>query len=290
MEAVLHQTLAGLATGGIYASVALALVMIYQSTHHVNFAQGEMAMFSTFIAWMLIQEGLPYWVAFSSTVVISFAMGAVIEFTVIRPMSKAPALSVVIVFIGLLVIFHSLAGWLFGYTIKQFPTPFPSDAWYRSTYMSSHEVGAIFVTLVVMTLLYLFFRYTPLGLAMRAVAQNPTSSRLVGINASRMLMLGWGLASAVGAVAGMMVAPTVFLDPHMMTGVLIYAFAGALIGGIDNPAGAVLGGFIVGVLENLIGTYVVGTELKLSVALILIVGVLVVRPSGLLGKTIVTKV
>ena len=139
-------------------------------------------------------------------------------------------------------------------------------------------------------LLFAFFRFTPLGLAMRAAAQNAASSRLVGINVGRMLMLGWGLASAIGAVAGMMVAPVVFLDPDMMTGVLLYAFAGALIGGIDSPVGAVLGGFIVGVLENLMGTYVVGTELKLSVALVLIVGVLIVKPSGLMGRKLVTRV
>ena len=290
MDAFLHQMLAGLATGGIYASVALALVMIYQATHHINFAQGEMAMFSTFIAWSLLQAGLPYWAAFGATVVLSFVLAAVVEFTVIRPMHDKPVLSVVVVFIGLLVIFHSLAGWLFGYTIKQFPSPFPSDAWFGSAMMSAHEVGAIFVTLCVVAVLFSFFRFTPLGLAMRAAAQNPASSRLVGINVGRMLMLGWGLAGAIGAVAGMMVAPVVFLDPHMMTGVLLYAFAGALIGGIDSPVGAVLGGFIVGVLENLVGTYVVGTELKLSVALVLIIGVLIVKPSGLMGRTIVTRV
>lgn len=290
MNEFLHQLLAGLATGGIYASVALALVMIYQATQHINFAQGEMAMFSTFIAWSLIQAGLPYWGAFFLTVVISFVLAAVVEFAVIRPMHKAPELSVVVVFIGLLVIFHSLAGWLFGYTIKQFPSPFPADAWYGSALMSAHEVGAIVVALLMVAALFAFFRLTPLGLALRAAAQNAPSSRLVGINVGRMLMLGWGLAGAIGAVAGMMVAPVVFLDPHMMTGVLLYAFAGALIGGIDNPVGAVIGGFLVGVLENLIGTYIVGTELKLSVALVLIVGVLIVRPAGLLGKTIVRRV
>ena len=290
MDAFLHQLLAGLSTGGIYASVALALVMIYQATHHINFAQGEMAMFSTFIAWMLIQAGFPYWVAFGLTVGISFVMGAALEVTVIRPMRNAPVLSVVVVFIGMMVIFHSLAGWLFGYTIKQFPSPFSPDAWYGGALMSPHEVGAIFVTLVVVGLLFSFFRFTSVGLAMRAAAQNPESSRLVGINVNRMLMLGWGLAGAIGAVGGMMVAPVVFLDPHMMMGVLLYAFAGALIGGIDNPVGAVIGGFLVGILENLVGTYVVGTELKLSVALILIIGVLIVRPAGLFGKVIVTRV
>ncbi len=290
MNEFLHQLVAGLATGGIYASVALALVMIYQATHHINFAQGEMAMFSTFVAWSLIEAGLPYWGAFALTVVISFMMAMVIEFAVIRPMHNAPELSVVVVFIGLLVIFHSLAGWLFGYTIKQFPSPFASNAWYGSELMSAHQVGAIVVALIMVALLFSFFAFTPIGLALRAAAQNAPASRLVGINVGRMLMLGWGLAGAIGAVAGMMVAPVVFLDPNMMTGVLIYAFAGALVGGIDNPVGAVLGGFIVGVLENLIGTYVVGTELKLSVALVLIVGVLIVRPSGLLGRRIVTRV
>lgn len=290
MEEFLHQLLAGLATGGIYASVALALVMIYQATQHINFAQGEMAMFSTFIAWMLLQAGLPYWGAFFLTIVISFVLAALVEFAVIRPMHKAPELSVVVVFIGLLVIFHSLAGWLFGYTIKTFPSPFPADAWYGSSLMSAHEVGTIVVALLMVAALFAFLRLTPLGLAMQAAAQNPASSRLVGIKVGRMLMLGWGLAGAIGAVAGMMVAPVVFLDPHMMSGVLLYAFAGALIGGINNPVGAVLGGFIVGVLENLIGTYVVGTELKLSVALVLIIGVLIVRPAGLLGKTIVKRV
>jgi len=290
MNEFLHQLLAGLATGGIYASVALALVMIYQATHHINFAQGEMAMFSTFVAWALIDAGLPYWGAFALTVLLSFGVAAAVEFIVIRPMHRAPELSVVVVFIGLLVIFHSLAGWLFGYTIKSFPSPFPRDAWYGSTLMSAHEVGAIVVALLMVALLFGLFRFTRVGLALRAAAQNPVSSRLVGISVGRMLMLGWGLAGAIGAVAGMMVAPVVFLDPNMMTGVLLYAFAGALIGGIDNPVGAVLGGFIVGVLENLIGTYVVGTELKLSVALALIIGVLIVRPQGLLGRRLVTRV
>ena len=290
MEAFLQQLFAGLATGGIYACLALALVMIYQATHQVNFAQGEMAMFSTFIAWTLIQAGLPYWVAFFATVAFSFVIAAVIEFTVIRPLHKAPELSVVVVFIGLLVIFHSVAGFLFGSQIKQFPSPFDKTAWYGTSYLSPHQVGTIFVALCIVAALFTFFRFTTLGLKMRAAAQNPGSSRLLGVNVGRMLMLGWGLAGAIGAIAGMMVAPVVFLDPGMMAGVLIYAFAGALIGGIDNPVGAILGGFLVGVLENLIGSYIVGTELKLSVALILIVGVLVVRPAGLMGRVVVKRV
>jgi branched-chain amino acid transport system permease protein len=291
MDAFLNQVFAGLATGGIYASVALALVMIYQATHLVNFAQGEIAMFSTYIAWTLIDAGMPYWPAFFLTVAIAFILGVLIERIIVRPVEQAPVLSVVVVFIGLLVIFNSLAGWIYTYTIKVFPSPFPKEpVHFGEHFFSAHQIGAVGVTLVVLALLYAFFRFTPLGLAMRAAAQNPESSRLVGIRVGWMLALGWGLAAAIGAIAGMMVAPVVYLDPNMMSGILLYAFAAALVGGIDNPGGAVLGGFIVGVLENLLGAYVIGNELKLAFALVLIIGVLVVRPSGLFGKVHVSRV
>ena len=286
---LLHQILSGLATGGIYASVALALVMIYQATHLVNFAQGEIAMFSTYIAWALIQAGVPYWAAFAITVVAAFVLGVVIERVIIRPVEDAPILAVVIVFIALLVIFNSMAGWIFSYTIKPFPSPFPAEPLFGNSYVSSHELGSTAITLIVLVLLFVFFRFTPLGLALRAAAQNPVSSRLVGIRVGWMLALGWGLAAAIGAIAGMMVAPTVFLEPNMMGGILLYAFAGALLGGIDSPGGAVLGGFIVGVLENVVGAYV-GTELKLKMALVVIVAVLVVRPSGMFGRVHVVRV
>src|SRR5882762_1903579 len=290
MDAFLHQVLAGLATGGIYASLALALVMIYQATHLVNFAQGEMAMFTTYIAWSLINAGVPYWVAFFVTVIFAFVLGVLIERVVIRPVENAPVLAVVVVFIALLVILNSVAGWIFTYTIKSFPSPFPATLGIR--YMSPHQVGALAVTLVVLALLYVFFRFTPLGLAMRAAAQNPLSSRLVGIRVGWMLALGWALAAMFGAVAGMMVAPVLFLDPNMMGGVQIYAFAAATLGGFTSPVGAVIGGLIVGVVENLVGTYVtfIGTELKFSVALALIIVVLLVKPSGLFGSTVVKRV
>ncbi len=290
MESFLQQLIAGLATGGIYASVALALVMIYQTTHHVSFAQGEIAMFSTYLAWAMLQAGLPYWVAFFLTVVLSFTLGVLIERVIVRPVENAPVLSVVVVFIGLLVIFNSLAGWIFTYTIKTFPSPFPKQSGFAGNLISAHDLGAIGVTLTVVTLLWAFIRFTSLGLALRAVAQNPASSKLVGIRVGWILALGWGLASAIGAIAGMLAAPVVYLDPGMMSGILIYAFAAALIGGIDSPGGAVFGGFLVGVLENLLGTYVIGNELKLSVALVLIVGVLLVRPSGLFGRVQVKRV
>jgi branched-chain amino acid transport system permease protein len=289
MDLLIHQILSGLATGGIYASVALALVMIYQATHLVNFAQGEMAMFATYLAWTLMQAGMPYWGAFFLTVLAAFIGGVVLERVVIQPVENAPILSVVIVFIGLLVIFNSIAGWIYSYTIKPFPSPFPAQPLFGNSYVTSHELGSTAVTLTVLLLVFVFFRFTPLGLAMRAAAQNPVSSRLVGVRVGWMLALGWGLASAIGAVAGIMVAPVVFLEPNMMGGILLYAFAGALLGGIDSPGGAVLGGFIVGVLENVVGVYL-GTELKLTVALVVIVGVLVVRPSGLFGKVHVARV
>jgi branched-chain amino acid transport system permease protein len=288
MEALVLQVLAGLATGSIYASLALALVMIYQATHLVNFAQGEMAMFATYIAWSLINAGIGYWPAFFLTVLVAFVLGVLIERVVIRPVEGAPVLAVVVVFIGLLVILNSVAGWIFTYTIKSFPSPFPAAFGIR--YMSPHQIGALGVTLVVLALLFVFFRFTPLGLAMRAAAQNPVSSRLVGIRVGWMLALGWGLAAAVGAVAGMMVAPIVYLDPNMMSGILLYAFAAALFGGIDSPAGAVVGGLVIGVLENVLGAFVIGNELKLVVALVVIVGVLLVRPAGLFGSAQVSRV
>jgi branched-chain amino acid transport system permease protein len=290
MDAFIHQFLAGLATGGIYASVALALVMIYQATHLVNFAQGELAMFCTYLAWSLINAGFGYWPAFLITVVLAFVLGVVIERVVIRPVENSPVLAVVVVFIALLVIFNSIAGWIYSYTIKTFPSPFPAEPFFGNKYMSSHEIGAIGVTLVVLLLLYAFFRFTPLGLALRAAAQNPASAKLVGIRVGWMLALGWGLAAAIGAVAGMMVAPIVFLDPNMMGGILLYAFAAALVGGVDSPGGAVFGGFLVGVLENVLGAFVIGNELKLAVALVLIIGVLVVKPTGFFGKVHVTRV
>ena len=293
MDIFLQQVVSGLATGGIYASLALALVMIYQATDVVNFAQGEMAMFSTYLAWSMLNAGLPYWVAFVSTLIVAFAGGLLIERIVIRPVENAPVLAVVIVCIGLLVILNSVAGWIYSYIQKPFPSPFPSrPIQLGNIYFGAHDIGALAVTLVVLAGLYVFFRFTTLGLAMRAAAQNPMSSRLCGIRVGWMLAIGWGLAAMVGAVAGMMVAPVVFLDPNMMSGILIYAFASATLGGFTSPGGAVLGGLIVGVIENLVGTYVsfIGTELKLTVALAMIIVVLLVKPSGLFGSSVVKRV
>jgi len=293
MDIFIQQVVSGLATGGIYASLALALVMIYQATDVVNFAQGEMAMFATYLTWSMLNAGLPYWVAFVATLAIAFVGGVVIQRVIIRPVENKPILTIVIVTLGLLVICNSVAGWIWTYLQKPFPSPFPRDPLrVGNIVFGAHDLGEIGVTLVMLALLFAFFRFTPLGLAMRAAAQNPVSSRLSGIRVSWMLALGWGLAATFGAVAGLMVAPILTLDPNMMGGIQIYAFAAATLGGFTSPLGAVVGGFIVGIVENLVGTYVsfIGTELKLTVALAMIIVVLLVKPSGLFGRTRVRRV
>ena len=290
MEGFLNQIVSGIATGSIYASISLALVMIFLATHQINFAQGEMAMFSTYIALTLIQAGVPYWGAFVLTLALSFIAGMVMQRTVLEPLARAPVLASVGAFLGLLLIFNNIAGWIFTYTLQPFPTPFGSGAPILGGILSRHELGSTAVTLVVLTAVWAFFRFTKLGLALRGAAYNPVSSRLVGIPVARMLALGWGLAAAIGAIAGMMVAPIVFLDPNMMGGVLLYAFAGALLGGITSPLGAVVGGLLMGVIENIAGAYIVGTELKLTTALVIIVVVLVFKPAGLFGKSLASRV
>ena len=292
MELLAQQVMAGLANGAIYACMALAVVMIYQAIDHLNFAQGEMAMFSTFVAWQLMQWGQPYWVAFVLAVALSFVGGVLIDRVLFRPIRNAPVLSQVVAFIALFSIFNSSAGQIWNYTIKSFPTPFGHNPLFGTSLMDTHEAGMIGVTLAMLALLYLFFRGTRLGLAMRAAAANAESARLVGIRVAWMTALGWGMAASIGAVAGMLIAPVVFLEPNMMLGVLLYGFAGAVLGGMTSPGGAVLGGFAVGVIENLAGTFIpyFGRELKLSIALILIVVVLMFRPSGIFGRRVVSRV
>ncbi|HEX5779684.1 MAG TPA: branched-chain amino acid ABC transporter permease [Xanthobacteraceae bacterium] len=292
MDLFIHQVLAGLATGAIYACMALAVVMIYQAIDHFNFAQGEMAMFSTFIAWQLMQWGFPYWAAFFVTIGISFAAGVLIERAIFRPIHDAPILSHVVIFIALFVIINSFAGFIWEFTIKAFPSPFGTKPVLGEGLLSAHDAGMMAVVGIVLLLLYGFFRYTRIGLAMRAAAANPDSAKLVGVRVGWMLALGWGMAAAIGAVAGMMIAPVVFLEPNMMLSILLYGFAGAVVGGLTSPVGAVLGGFSVGVVENLAGTFIpyFGSEMKLSIALALIVAVLMVRPSGIFGRKVVTRV
>jgi branched-chain amino acid transport system permease protein len=301
MEQLIQQIASGLANGAVYACLALALVMIFVSTDHINFAQGELAMFSAYLVWQALSWGFNFWLALPVVAVISFMIGVAIERLILRPLHDAPVLSVVVVFIGLLAIFHSLAGAIWGHTIKAIPSPFPQFSFVGSGYIGPHQIGMIVVTLVLLVALFAFFRFTPLGLAMRAAAQNPASARLAGVRVDWMLALGWGLAAAIGAVAGSLVAPAVYLEPNMMASILLYGFAGALVGGISSPGGAVAGGFIVGVLENVIaylgnllekssGVYIIGNGEKLTVALIIVITVLTLKPSGLFGKVSVKRV
>jgi branched-chain amino acid transport system permease protein len=268
-------------------------VLIYRAMGIINFAQGEMAMFTTYIAWQLVALGLPIWGAFAITVVIAFVGGVALERIVIRPVERAPELTLVIVTLGLFITFNGLAGWFWGYIVKSFPTPFPtSPIQIGGIGFSAQDIGIIVVSLITLGVITLFFQKTKLGLAMKAAALYPEQSRVLGIRVGWMLALGWGLAAVVGAVAGIMIAPVVFLDPNMMQSIIVYAFASAVLGGIESPIGAVVGGLILGVVLNLLGTYVdvIGNELRLAAALAIIVIVLMVRPSGLFGRAKVQRV
>jgi branched-chain amino acid transport system permease protein len=282
-----QQVVAGLAAGAIYAALALALVLIHRATGVINFAQGEMAMFTTYIAWTLItNHGWNYWPAFFATLVLAFVGGVLIQRVVIRPVERAPILTIVIVTIGLVLTFNGLAGMIWSAEVRAFPSAFPNDTVdVGGVAISLEDLGTIGIVLVLVALLWAFFQFTKIGLAMRAAALNPEASRLVGVRVGWMLAIGWGLAALLGAVAGMLTAPSIFLDPTMMQAILIYAFAAAVLGGIDSPFGAVAGGLLLGVGLNLIGAYVdfVGADLRLPVALLIILVVLLVKPAGLFG-------
>ncbi len=290
----MQQVVSGLAAGGVYASLALALVIIHRSTGVINFAQGEMATVCTYIAWTLtFNHGWSYWPAFAATILFAFVFGVATHRAVIRPVERGSVLRVVIVTIGLLIAINGFVVWQWSGEPQALESPFGTDTLdIGGVIVSAQDVGTIVVTLGIVVLLWLLFQFTKVGLALRAVAVNPDEARLVGVRVTWMLALGWGLAAVLGAVAGMLTAPSVGLDPQMMQPILIYAFAAAVLGGIDSPLGAVVGGLTLGVLLNLIEVYseFVGTELKLSVALLIILGVLVVKPSGLFGRAEVKRV
>jgi branched-chain amino acid transport system permease protein len=286
MELLAQQILAGVSTGGIYACMALSLVLIHQATRLLNFAQGEMATFSTFVAWQLMNWGLGYWAAFLTTLALSFVAGVLLERIVLSPLHGASALRRVAVLIALFVSLHGVAGSLWGFEVKPFPTPFGTRPLLGSGLISAHAGGMMAVTALLLVAIHLFFRRTHVGLAMRAAAAHPDAARLAGIDVRGMTALGWGMATAIGAVAGMLIAPILFLEPNMMLGVLLYSFGGAVVGGLASPGGAVVGGFAVGIVENLAGTFVphIGRELKLTIALALVVLVLAVRSRGALRR------
>lgn len=290
MEELLSQIFAGLSSGAIYACLALSLVLIYRSTGIVNFAQGELSVLSAFIALYLIGLGLSYWIVFGIVILLAFMINAIVYGVLIYPIKDKSELTILTVLIGLLIVINSLNGLIFGYNVKAFPSPFSHTGVLVSGLISPHQLGTLVVVGSVSVIIYGVFRYTKVGLLMRGSTSNELSAKLLGVNTNAVALIGWGFAGAISAVAGLMIAPQIYLEPNMMLGVLIYALAAALVGGIDSAFGAIAGGFLIGILENLLGSYVVGTELKLTVALVAMVGVLLVRPRGLFGRVNVRKV
>jgi branched-chain amino acid transport system permease protein len=295
MTEFIQLVLAGTANGCIYGLLALALVLIYRSTHIINFGQGEMAMFSTYICWSFLNAGMGYWVAVPLTLVLAFVAGLLVQRVLIRPVQNAPELTIVIVTLGLYLFFNSLALWIY----SGVPKPFPLPAGIRQ---QSWQVGDVFIVpynlfifavlITLMAALYVLFQRTKLGLGLRAAAAQPASSRLVGINVNWMLALGWGIAAAAGALAGILSAPVVQLEPNFMATILIFSFASATLGGFDSPPGAVVGGIAIGNIVALGGRYIefIGTQLDIVLALFVIVAVLLIRPAGLFGRQVVQRV
>ena len=286
MTLFFQQILDGIVSGSIYALLGLAIVMVHRGSGVANFAQGEMAMFAAFIAWQCNAWGLPWFAAIIVAIVLSFGIGMFIERTMIRRASKGSLLTVIIVTLGLFLLINQGAGYIWTFQVKHFEGIMPDGGLHIGTTVLSWDSILIVVALVICSvLLYVLLQRTKLGLAMRAATSNAESAELVGIKTNRIFMLSWGIAAAFGAVAGVTVAPLLFLEPNMMFGPLLFAFAGVVIGGIDSPLGAVLGGMIVGISENLAGTYIsfVGSDLKVAVPLVLIIITLLIRPTGFFG-------
>ena len=295
----MQQIVSGLASGGVYALLALALVIIHRSTGVINFAQGEMATLSTYLAWALIaHHAWGYWPAFVATLALSFVGGVAIHRVVIRPVERGSVLRIVIVTIGLLVAINGFVVWQWSGEPQQLQSPFGTDVYdVGGVVVAAHDIGSIAVALGIVLLLWALFQFAKVGLAQRAAAVSPEEARLVGVRVSWMRALGWGLAARLGAVAGMLTAPTVGLDPNMMAAVLIYAFAAAVLGGIDSPFGAVVGGLVIGVLLNMLSFLSqydafdwFTEELRLPMALLVILVVLLVRPHGIFGRAEVKRV
>ena len=283
----------GLSTGSIYAALALAIVLVNRATGLINFAQGGMAVVSTFVAFALSQQGLPLPLAILGAVVFAFVFGAVIERVVIRPFEHGDPDTAVVATIGLLVFLTGVAAFFFGYEPQQFRSFFGLETLnVAGVFVSLRSLGTIVVLVAVVVLLQVLFRGTKIGLAMRAVADNPQSASLSGLPVSRLLMVGWGLASVLGAIAGVLVAPQLAVSPGMLNFVLVYALAAAILGGLDSPLGAVVAAWFIGVIENLSAAYIeiIGNDLKIAVPFIVMIIVLIVRPQGLFGRKVVVRV
>lgn len=293
MTKFVQLVVAGIEIGSIYALVALAIVIIYASTGLKNLAQGEMAMFSAFIAFQLYNWGLGPWPAAILSIVITFGLAMVLQQGILRPVQDSSLLTVVIVTLGVFLALSSLAGFIWGYLIQAPPALFPESAITIGSIRIGVPAIGVFVVLVVLAGgLFGLFQFTKVGLAMRAVAANKETSMLVGVPVNRVIMLGFGLAASLGAAGGIFAAPKVFLEPFMMLTVLIYALAAAAFGGLDSPLGAVIAGIFIGVVENLAGGYIgfIGSDLKIIVPLVIILGTLIFRPQGLLGRKYIPRV
>ena len=293
MTSFLQHVVGGLASGGIYALLALAIVIVHRATGVLNFAQGEMATLSAFVCWSLLDHGWSFWPAFVATLILSFGGGVVIQEVLIRPLQGSPMLAVVLLTVGLLIAINGLTTWIWGGAVKQFAGPFSTATVHLGgVSFPKLELGVIAVSAVSLGLVWLLFTRTKIGLGLRASAVNPIEARLVGIHVGAMLAVGWGLAAALGAVAGVLAAPSLLLEPNMMLSVLLYSFAAAVLGGMSSPLGAVVGGLVLGVGLALAGAYIhwIDDELRLAIALAVILGGLLVRPAGLFGETAVRRV
>jgi branched-chain amino acid transport system permease protein len=283
----------GLATGSIYGALALAIVLVNRSTGMINFAQGAMAVLSTFVAYSVWHAGAPLIVGLLVAVVFGVALGAVVERVIVRHFEGGDTNVAVVATIGLLVFFTGVAALLFSYDPRPFPSLFPNGTIEAGgVFISIRSIGTIAVLVAAVLVLQVLFRFTKVGLAMRAVADNPRSSALSGLPVSRLLMLGWGLAAGLGAIAGVLVAPQLFISPTMLDFTLVYALAAAILGGLDSPLGAVVAGWFIGVVENLAGAYVdlIGNDLKIAVPFVAMLVILAVRPQGLFGRRTVVRV
>jgi branched-chain amino acid transport system permease protein len=287
-----QQTVAGLAQGAIFGSLALALVLIYRATEVINFAQGELAMATTYIAYQLTLWGLSYWLSFFLTLVIAFVLGAILQVVFIRPIQHS-VIAVVIVTVGMFILIDGLVTWKWGADLKFMQAPFGNAVYHGGgVAFSRQDIGVLVVSILSVILLWVLFQFTKVGLAMRAAALRPAAAALVGVRVNWMLAIGWGLAAVLGAVAGLMTEPTTFLQPTMMQAILLYAFAAAVLGGLESPAGAVIGGLAIGVFLNLIGQYVgfATSELRLPIAFAVLLIVLLIKPTGLFGRRQVRRV
>ena len=283
----------GLSTGSVYGALALAIVLVHQATGLINFAQGGMAVLAAYVAWVLTNQGVPLALAILISIVFGFLLGAAVERWLMRRFERGDPDTAVVVTIGLLTLITGIAGWLWTYNNQQFPSLFPLDTVsFLGVSVSIRSIGTTLVIVVAMVLLQALFVRTKLGLALRAVAINPQSAAFSGLPVGRLLMIGWGLAAALGAVAAALVAPQLTLTPGMLDNALVYALAAVILGGLTSPIGVVVAAWIIGILENLAAVYVpfIGFDLKVAVPFILIFVVLLVRPQGLFGRKVVVRV